>query len=165
MPVSSRWRLVATPPMRQYQVPQFITIEDKVIGPLTIKQALYIGAGVVIIVLARINFESYLFWPIAVFTGGFSLLLAFAKINEQPFPTIVKNAILYITRPRLYIWKKRDNKTQTSVSVLAQKKTHPPQTQASGAVKKIPKLSDSKLSDLAWSLDIKEMWKAKEEEK
>lgn len=151
--------------MRQYQVPQFITIEDKVIGPLTVKQALYIGAGVGIIVLARINFESYLAWPITIIAGGFALLLAFAKINEQSFPTIVKNAVLYIVRPRLYIWKKR-------VAVTAQKPapgkiSEMPRynrSQSDVSVKKIPKPSESHLSDLAWSLDIKEMWKAKEEE-
>lgn len=152
--------------MRQYQVPQFITIEDKVIGPLTVKQALFVGAGVVVIVLARLNFQSYLAWPIMIVTGGFSLLLAFAKINEQPFPVIVKNAVLYIVRPRLYIWKKREIKSTQKPS--NGKIGEPIQNNKSipdVPIKKIPKPSESHLSDLAWSLDIKEMWKAKEEEK
>ncbi len=145
--------------MRQYQVPQFITIEDKVIGPLTVKQALYVGGGVGIIVLARINFESVVFWPIAVVFGGFSLLLAFTKINDQPFPTIVKNAILYIARPRLYVWKRRDIKQYPK----SEQKTEGTSGDKSDAlIKKIPTLSQSQLSDLAWSLDIKEIWKEQE---
>ncbi len=150
--------------MQQYQVPQFITIEDKVIGPLTVKQALYIGIGVGIIVIAKINFEPYLFWPIAIVVGGFSLLLAFAKINEQPFPKVVKNALMYMIRPRLYVWQRTENKNKT----MAKKGTAgPTPTGADSAPpdQGIPKLSNSRLSDLAWSLDIKEMWKDKEEEK
>lgn len=143
--------------MRQYQVPQFITIEDKVIGPLTVKQALYIGGAVVIIVLANINFEPYLFWPIAIFVGGFSLLLAFAKINEQPLPTIVKNAVLYVVRPRLYVWQRMDRK------IPPQKKGGQPEKPDTISIKKVPKLSESRLGDLAWSLDIKEMWKEQED--
>lgn len=149
--------------MRQYQVPQFIDIEDKVIGPLTVKQALYIGGGVGIIVLARINFEPYLAWPIIFATASFALLLAFAKINERPFPIIVKNAVLFMVRPRLYIWKKR--KTE-SAQKIAMKKEKPgnKKSEPVSVITKMPKPSDSRLSDLAWSLDIKEMWKEKEED-
>lgn len=128
-------------------MPQFITVEDKVIGPFTIKQFLYIAAGALLIIGARALIAPLLFWPLAVLIGALAASLAFLKINEQPFPVILKNAVFYLLRPRLYVWKKEVLKAPTKEAVL--RKEEP-------LVKKIPTLSESKLSDLAWSLDIKE---------
>lgn len=136
--------------MRQYQVPQFITVEDKVIGPLTVKQALYVGAGVLLIVFAKLFFEPFLFWPIAALVGSLSGALAFITINGIPFPAILKNAVLYFIKPHLFVWKKREPKKQREKEEMQKKK------QKDILIKNIPKMSKSKLSDLAWSLDIKE---------
>lgn len=134
--------------MKQYQVPQFITVEDKVIGPLTIKQFLYVGGGAILIFCARLFLAPFLFFPIAFVVGAAAAALAFLKINEQPFPVIVKNVILYTLHPRLYTWQK-----QPPPKPPAQKqKAVSPESN----IKILPKLSESKLSDLSWSLDIKE---------
>lgn len=133
--------------MRQYQVPQFITVEDKVIGPLTVKQSLFVGVGILLVVVIKIYFQDFLFWPFAIFVAALSGALAFLKVNEQSFALILKNAIFYILRPRLYLWKKDQKKT-------TQKKG--PQDKTGLQIRSIPTLSTSRLSDLAWSLDIKE---------
>lgn len=133
--------------MPQYQVPQFITVEDKIIGPFTIKQFLYVGSGGLLIIGAYALFQPFLFWPLAVLIGGAAASLAFLKINEQPLPLILKNAAFFFLRPQLYTWKKEQPKpTKTAATPAA------PQV----LIKSIPKLSDSRLTDLAWSLDIKE---------
>lgn len=132
--------------MRQYQVPQFITIEDKVFGPFTIKQFLYLAGGGLLVVAARVLLVPFLFWPAATVIGGLAASFAFLKINEQPFPIIFKNAVFYLLRPRLYIWKKE---VQAKPPAKIEMK-------ASGSmIKSIPKITQSKLSDLAWSLDVK----------
>ena len=133
--------------MHQFQVPQFITIEDKVIGPFTVKQFLYVVAGVGIIGFTFYFFKMFVVIPVAVIAGSLTAALAFLKVNEQPFPTIVKNALFYVVRPRLYVW--RQQAPQKPAAPGAAKK--PAET-----IKAIPKLSESKLTDLAWSLDIKE---------
>jgi len=133
--------------MHQFQVPQFITIEDKVIGPFTIKQFLYVLTGVVIIGFTFYFFKMFVVIPVAVVVGSLMGALAFLKVNEQPFPTIMKNAIFYTIRPRLYVWRQEEIK----------KSPAPTEAKKPGAtVQAIPKLSESKLTDLAWSLDIKE---------
>lgn len=134
--------------MRQFQVPQFITVEDKVIGPFTIKQFLYLGAGGLLILGARTFLLPFIFWPLAVLIGATAASLAFLRLNEQPFPTVLKNAAFYFLRPRLYLWKQESPKK-------LQEKTPAPQKEPA-MIKKIPTLSESRLSDLAWSLDIKE---------
>lgn len=133
--------------MQQFQVPQFITIEDKVIGPMTIKQFLYAGSAALIILLLYQFFTGFFFFLLAAIVGALGGSLAFLKINERPFPIVIKNYFLYMLRPRLYIWRKE--KTATV------KKSEEVKKQES-LVSGIPKLSESKLTDLAWSLDIKQ---------
>lgn len=138
--------------MRQFQVPQFITIEDKVIGGiLTIKQFLYLAGGAGIIFLARLLFQPFIWVPLGIAVGALAAGLAFVKINEQPLPTIAKNMIAYWLRPRLYVWKKAAPPKRAPIKEALERRASP--------IASIPKLSQSKLSDLAWSLDIKEKFR------
>ena len=139
--------------MKQFQVPQFITVEDKVIGPLTVKQAVYVLGGAILIILSNLIFVPILFWPTAIVIAISAGALAFLKINEVPFPTVVKNGFFYFMRPRIYIWKKEDMGNKTAKKTIAPEVT----------VAETPKLSESKLSDLAWSLNIKEKLRGTEE--
>ena len=132
--------------MRQYQVPQFIMVEDKIIGPLTMKQAIYIAAGVALILFARWILAQFLFVPIALVIAAAAAALAFVKVNEQPLPWIAKNAIAYLLRPHVYIWRPGERKHASPKAA--------PRAESEG-VRVIPRMSQSKLSDLAWSLDIK----------
>lgn len=134
--------------MLRFQVPQFITVEDKIIGPLTIKQSLYVGAGILLIMGVRYFFVPVLFWPLAALIGGVFGALAFLKINEQPLFIVIKNALSYFMKPRLYRWQKEVVKKEKEKKLEKKEKEV--------LIKSIPKLSSSKLSDLAWSLDIKE---------
>jgi len=122
----------------QYQVPQFIEVEDKIFGPLTLRQFIYIagGAGLSLI---------FAFIPIII-VMAFSLALAFYKINNKPFIGVVESAFKYFTSAKLYIWKKVDKKASENPAQEARKY----------ASVMVPKISDSKLKDLTWSLDIKE---------
>lgn len=133
--------------MKQFQVPQFITVEDKVFGPLTIKQFLYILPGALLIIGAYAIFQPFLFYPVAVITGSLSISLAFLKISDVPFPIILKNAAFYLIHPRLYVWKR-------GVPMTKEHSHEAPTPETT--VKVVPKISQSKLSDLAWNLDVKE---------
>lgn len=132
--------------MQQFQVPQFITVEDKIIGPFTIKQFLYLGSAALLIVGLYQLFIGFIFYTLAILIGALGLSLAFLKINEQPLPLIIKNFFFYLLRPKLYTWKKEP---------LAKKPALAAEKTQEVLVGGIPKLSASKLTDLAWSLDIK----------
>lgn len=132
----------------RFQVPQFIEVEDKIIGPLTIKQFIYIagGAGMSFII---IRFLGLLFGIIvALPVAAFALALAFYKPNErQPFILFVENAFKYFVGEKLYIWKKQDKKP---IARTAEER------EATSDLDSlyVPRLSDSKLKDMTWSLDI-----------
>lgn len=129
----------------RFQVPQFIEVEDKIFGPLTFKQFIYIAGGVGICVVLFTflpNFIALLLSvPVAVFAGA----LAFYKVNDKPFINVVEAFLKYSISSKLYIWKKEE-KIPVKKEVQAA-----PVNQVY-----VPKLSQSKLRDLTWSLDIKE---------
>lgn len=131
----------------RYQVPQFIDVEDKIFGSLTLKQFIYLaGGGGLSFVLFRFLPSIYIsFIPIVVIIG-FSLALAFYKVNNKPFINVVEAAFKYYTSAKLFIWKKVPN----------EKTNNPAQEAKEYAGIMVPKISDSKLKDLTWSLDIKE---------
>ena len=92
----------------QFNVPQFLDIEDKIIGPLTLKQFGYLaGAGGVIFMIYTLvpNFAVFILLSIPVFL--FAVALAFLKINGRPFINLIISFIIYMTKPKLFIWRKK----------------------------------------------------------
>lgn len=131
----------------QFQVPQFIEVEDKVVGPLTIKQFVYLagGAGICVVLYVFIKplfISIFLILPVAVL----SFALAFFKINNKPFIQVLESAFYFTLRGKLYIWKKEEKKVEAKKEEV---------DESLGGLFS-PRLSDSKLKDLAWSLDINE---------
>lgn len=131
----------------RFQVPQFIEIEDKIFGPLTFKQFIYVAGGVGLSVILFLFLPTFLAIIIALPIVLFAAALAFYKVNSKPFVNVVEAFVKYTLTNKLYIWKKTDNPRPT--------------TDDKGNTKPIqqvyvPKLSESKLKELTWSLDIKE---------
>jgi hypothetical protein len=129
----------------QFQVPQFLEVEDKLFGFMTLKQFLFVFGGAAMGYLAYTYLPSWVSSPIIVIVIPFALALAFIKINTKPFIFFVESVIRYILSPRLYIWKKIPKLPERD----GEKKERP-----AGAY--VPPLSEHKLKDMAWSLDIKE---------
>ena len=132
----------------QFQVPQFIEIEDKIFGPLTLKQFIYLAGGVGGSV-ALWFYMPYKILAILLILPlvAFALALAFYKINNRSFINIVESAFYYFIGGKLYIWKKAEKKPEAKLS---------DQIQKAKSLISVPKISESKLKELTWSLDIKE---------
>ena len=130
----------------QFKVPQFIDVEDKLFGPLSFKQFVYLAGGglgsFAIYKLLPIWIGIFLIIPLV----ALSLALTFYKINNQPFIYYLEAGINYLLSNKLYIWKQRlikhDDKTTEDVSSLPKKTSI------------IPMESGNKLTDIAWNLDI-----------
>lgn len=129
----------------RYQIPQFIEVEDKIVGPFTIKQFLYLAGG------GGMAFIAYTFLPLflSIFVIPaiilLSLALTFYKVNNKNFVDFLESVFSYYTKERLYIWKKVPKKIEPK----KEEEVSPNQMY-------VPRLSDSKLKDLAWNLDINE---------
>lgn len=132
----------------RYQVPQFIEVEDKIFGSLTLKQFIYLaGGGGLSFVLFRFLPSIYLSAIPILIVLSFSIALTWGTLYKRfPFIEVVEWAFKYYTSSKLFIWKKMPNK----------KAGNPVQEAKEYAGIMVPKISDSKLKDLTWSLDIKE---------
>jgi hypothetical protein len=132
----------------RFQVPQFIEVEDKIFGPLTFKQFIYIAGGAGICVLLFTFFPKFIAilisLPVAILSGA----LAFYKVNDKPFIYMVESFFKYTMTNKLYIWKKEEKQVIRDES---QESGQKPIEQVY-----VPKLSESKLRELTWSLDIKD---------
>lgn len=128
----------------EFQVPQFIEVEDKLFGPLTIKQFVYLvgGAGMCYVIYSLLPIYIAIFLMLPV--GGLAVALAFYKINDKPFINVLEAAVYYLVKNKLYIWRKIPRKIESE-----NKKN---EVEAITA----PRLSESRLKELAWSLDINE---------
>ena len=92
--------------MNQVVVPQFLDVEDKIIGPVSVRQFLEMIIGAAVIFIAYKLFDFSLFITLAFIIGAVTLILAFVKINGQSFHYFILNFVVTFTRPRLKIWRK-----------------------------------------------------------
>lgn len=136
----------------EYQVPQFIEVEDKIIGPLTLKQFIYVagaaGLCIVFFVYLQIVFAILLAIPVAALAAA----LAFYKVNGKPFIEVLEAGFNYYTGAKLFLWKHKEptaGETSSAATAAAAAET------AARIPRGTPKLTRGKLSELAWSLDVK----------
>lgn len=131
----------------QFQVPQFIEVEDKLFGPLTLKQFIYLAGGAGATIMLWKNLPSYIALLFIMPIDALAIALAFYKVNGRPFISTLEAAFNYSLKGRLYLWK-HEEKTlaeKQAATVVAPEKP-----------KVVPKLTEGKLKEIAWSLDIKE---------
>src|SRR3990167_9730282 len=93
--------------MQQFVVPQFIDIEDKIIGPITTRQFIItLVTGFFIFLSYRLS-DFSLFIVLTVIWSLIGGSLAFIRINGRPFHFFLLNLVQTLRRPRLRIWNKR----------------------------------------------------------
>jgi len=98
--------------MQQFTVPQFIDIEDKIFGPVTIRQFLILLVGGIIVFIAYRYGDLALFGLVLAIVGTLSLTFAFVKINGQSFHYFVLNIVQTTKKPSLRVWKKDYDKSE-----------------------------------------------------
>src|SRR4051812_24860436 len=89
----------------RFQVPQFIEVEDKIFGPLTLKQFIYLAGGAGISVIVYLFLPLFLAVLVIIPILSFSAALAFYKVNNKPFVGFLEAAFMYAFHPKLYIWQ------------------------------------------------------------
>ncbi|MFZ2975170.1 MAG: PrgI family protein [Candidatus Moraniibacteriota bacterium] len=89
-----------------FNVPQFIDIEDKIVGPLTAKQLGWLGiAGVLLLIFwSTLVFSTFL--PVAVITLAIFGALAFYRPYNQPLLNFLMSGVNFFLKPKVYVWKR-----------------------------------------------------------
>jgi len=139
----------------QFKVPQFLDIEDKLFGPFTFKEFVYLagGAGLCFVLYKLLGLVLGAV-PILA-TAGFAIALARYKPNNKPFIDMVEAGFNYFIQDKLYIWKRRENKIKKD-KVKNEATEGDKQRQI---LENTVRLGGNKLRDLAWSLDVLDLSK------
>jgi hypothetical protein len=142
--------------MQQFTVPQFIDVEDKIIGPLTTRQFLIMLFCAVLIGACYKFFDFTLFVTMGIFIFMVCGVFAFFKINGMPFHFFVLNFFQTIGRPGLRIW---ENSIGKAFAKEEQEETV--------AIEKIPQkapldYTSSRLSELSLIVDTRGAYRGEE---
>jgi hypothetical protein len=141
----------------QFRVPQFIDMEDKIIGPLTLKQFGYVlGAGGLSYLIWKVVPIGFIAFMIIVPVASLFLSLAFLKINNRPFGDLLESAFSYYTGGKIFTWKQPGPKlvgnTHGEQALLETDRRNT-----------IARIDQSKLHDLSLGLDVLDQEKSDED--
>ena len=94
----------------QFPVPQFTDVEDRIIGPLTIKQfGIVFGAGAMVFLGYSATKSLLVLIFLGLLFGVPALALAFAKINGRPLYNTIGFFFKFFTSEKLLIFHKQGN--------------------------------------------------------
>jgi hypothetical protein len=135
----------------RFVVPQFIDVDDKVVGPLTFKQAVYVvgAGGFALMLITSVGFV----WGVVLGTPIYALAgaLAFVKINNRPFSLALFSMFNYVMHKKLYLWKKTEHPAQQTSQLPSET-----EKDAHTIAHAIKNNTQSRLKELAWALDTQQ---------
>jgi hypothetical protein len=99
-----------------FQVPQFIEEQPKIVGFLTLPEFLYLAAGGGVSFLCFYVFSIFLWVIITVVIAAIVVGLAFVKINGQPMPKVLAAAFGYVWSPRQFTWQRAMQESELDTS-------------------------------------------------
>ncbi len=136
----------------QFKVPQFLDIEDKIFGPFTFKEFVYLagGAGLCFVLYKLLGLVLGAIPILAV--AGLSIALARYRPNNKPFINMIGAGFNYFAQNKLYIWERRKNTIKNDKSRIASENKNI-------IDRETVRLGGNKLRDLAWSLDVLDLKK------
>jgi len=142
----------------KFVVPQFIDVEDKVLGPLSVRQfvIILVGAGFIFILFKIMTF--ILAVLSAVFVMAFVFVFAFIKINGRGFHYFLLSLLETFRSPQLKVWRKDVERyaVKSEVKPKTTTKKYQPKT-------KQP-LTSTRLTELTLTVDTGGVFEAKENE-
>lgn len=128
----------------KFIVPQFIDNENKILGPITVRQFLITLLTVFILFLCYSILKTAYFVVSAIIITPIGGAFAFVKVNGQPFHLFVINVLQTSLRPKIRIWNKE--KSDAEIKALSALGKIKPITEFVSTTKKRP--TNTKLRDL-----------------
>ena len=98
----------------RFRVPQFIETEEKVVGPFTLKQFLWIGgAGALLLIIFQAGLNNFLSFFIAAIIIGVAGLMAFFKVDGEPLPVYLSRMLTFAAGTKRYYFRKKQDYSYT----------------------------------------------------
>ena len=140
--------------MTQFIVPQFIEVEPKILGPLTVRQFILMVVGGLIIGLSFRFADLGFFIFITLIVGGSVALFGFLKINGLPFHIFLLNLITSLKKPNLRVWDKSLSNEEVRLLLSS-----PPEKKEISPIKPKEIVSSSRLAELSLIVDTRGQYK------
>lgn len=155
--------------MEQITVPQFIENEDKILGPITVRQFGILFSGGVLIFVAFKMFDFFVFIFVAVLIVALSGTLAFLKVNGRPVHFFLFNIVQTMRNPSVRVWKKDLNRTDIAAMHAVQREREKTAEAAKVAKGKYApamkeRVSEQRLSELALQVDTGGAYRPEDED-
>lgn len=132
-------------------VPQFIDAEDKILGPITVRQFIIVIVGGLFVFAAYKLADFTLFLLEAFIILVITLAFAFVKVNGAPFHLFFANFLSTLVKAKIRVWKKE--------SIIAQELKSKDEDQPVTYVREKRLLSSRKLSELSLVIDTGGVYK------
>lgn len=100
----------------RFEVPQFIEIEDKIFGPFTWKQFIYLGGGIGLAVVILFTLPFIVFVLFGVPIASLAAALAFYPVNNRPFSVFLEAIWFFYKKNRMYYWRKKTDSIYKNTS-------------------------------------------------
>jgi len=139
--------------MGLFNVPQFIDIEDKIVGPLTAKQLGWIAAGGVILLVCWTMLDTSALILVAIAVGFVFGMLAFYRPNGQPLIMFIFSVFNFFTKPKMYVWKRVPDMKKAARLDQSRKNAAKKEAETTVAPKK--EISGQRIEDISKLLDTR----------
>jgi len=90
----------------RFKVPKDVDIEDRIAGPLTLKQLGWLGSGVGICIILWKMVDFQLFIISAVIIMGLTAGFAFVRPYNQTLIGFCGSVLMFISKPKQYFWRR-----------------------------------------------------------
>lgn len=130
----------------QFLVPQNIDLEDKIVGPLTLKNFLILIFGGLFIYSFFFILPRGLAILLAVPLGLILVAMTVIRVQDQSFPTFIMHLIYFSLRPKNRTWNNKEPKPYVKLGGKIKKEAPPVYKQSVGQseIEKLSNLVDTK---------------------
>lgn len=104
-----------------FPVPQFIEIEERILGPLSLKQTMFLIVAVGLIFILYFFLETWLHIILSLLILGIAGSFAFIRIGGRTLGQFISSVIAFAFMPRMFVWKKTEKANPTEIKLLTQK--------------------------------------------
>ncbi len=144
-----------------YKIPQNVDLEDKILGPLTLKQFLFaLAAGLATFVSFNVFYalSPVVFVILTLLIWGVAGAFIFVRPNDQPFTKFIFSFIWFATKPQRRVWKRIPSLGDVTLHDASDKPV-----QQAGPARPSAEEARSRLQQLAHLVDTRG-WSAVDEE-
>lgn len=126
-----------------FSTPQFIDVEDKVAGPLTWRQLLWmIGMGITLLVIYTM-IGNVAFFVLAVPIILIFCALAFYRPQGQSLIVFVLHGIMFFFRPKVAVWQRPTTRPKAAPVEVAAKPAAPEKRISAEELHRLASLMDN----------------------